>query len=1109
MRKERKIDKENIINAVVALYLNLIRFNTQKITKHEVEIVYNIIKSTFSEEDIHLHQIQKLIENPYPLKQAVSVIKSHLFLSDKLTLLMNLLVIANINEDFSVVDRLDILEVVEMLQIDIHQYSQIIELIEGQSKYFDMKLEEFVENLSQTMFTNFLVFGESPDCDLRFKQDISTDYNLIIFIIEELILIGSFVNQKHRIGSYILEPDKLYKLEKGEVLNLSYPSDISSLQITYEDILKLYFNKKNHITQIIKYAKESFDLDILQENNQIQVQVYDGNIAINRKNLSHNNKYELAINDSIVINEVLKFSTLDILTEKLLFSREERKFETLYIDSAEQFYRISEMKSVNSIAKISRQHDNYTIFPLNKSIPIYLNHRLLDQEEEFEIPKDIISVGQTNFQINKFFDIVKIDYETSKFTVYNLHYIFPERSFLNRKKEQIVGLDEISFDVNKGEILAILGPSGSGKTTLLKCLNGDIIPDEARIEIDDYDLYENFSHFQKYIGYVPQDDLLFNSLTVYENLYYCGRLRLPYIKDPEDIKKKIDNILIQIGLYDKKNLVVGTIMDKKLSGGERKRLNIALELLSDPLIVILDEPTSGLSSKDSEKIIEMLTDLKEQGKILIATIHQPNPDIFQQFDKVLLIDKNGTEVFFGNTNEVFHYFDDELEQISYGIGNLLRKKELKMPEYLFDVLQYPLLDSSGNPISKKDGSASELDDEQRKYPPEYWKTKFKKFQLLEIITKKSAEKEKKRQERQTRKLSLSKAKLSIKEHFSQLYYLFIRNLKNKLMNRTNLFVTFFATPVLALLISFILRYSESGFNYNFAANVNLKLFIFISVIIFIFLGLSNSVDEIISEKRILLREKKLNIKPVYFLIVKNITLAIFALIQCVLYFSISSIILQIQNIFSIYIGYLLLSSFIGYSLGLLASAVLKDKKAIINILPLVLIPQIIFGGAVIEFEKMNRKLKIYSESVIPEFCQFMPSRWLFEGLFTAQAKLNVYKRRITVLNLKEEKLRELRKENKINNEKFNKKKEAIQKKKINILQNYNIKDYVNDDISMCVAFIDGKFYNSPKNYFLSSKKIYFGKTFNTYNTNVLIIIIYGLFINLLTFFIIQFYFKYK
>ncbi|MCK4339270.1 MAG: ABC transporter ATP-binding protein, partial [Candidatus Cloacimonetes bacterium] len=595
----------------------------------------------------------------------------------------------------------------------------------------------------------------------------------------------------HRIGSYILEPDRLYKLEKDEVLNLSYPSDISSLQITFDDIMKLYFNKKNHITQVIKYSKESFDLDIVQENNLINIQVYNGNITVNGRSISYNNKYELAINDSIVINDVLEFSTLDILTEKLLFRREERKFDTLYIDTTEQFFRINEKKSVHSIAKISRQQDHYTFISLNKSIPIYLNHRLLTQEEEFEITKDIISVGQTNFQINKFFDIVKIDYEISKLTVNNLHYMFSEGSFLNRKKEQTVGLDEINFDVNKGEILAILGPSGSGKTTLLKCINGDIIPDKARIEIDDNDLYENFSHFQKYIGYVPQDDLLFTNLTVYENLYYCGRLRMPYIKNPEDIKKKIDNILVQIGLYDKKDLVVGTVLDKKLSGGERKRLNIALELLSDPLIVILDEPTSGLSSKDSEKVIEMLTDLKEQGKILIATIHQPNPDIFQQFDKVLLIDKNGTEVFFGNTDEVFHYFDNELEKISYGIGNLLRKKELKMPEYLFDVLEYPLLDSSGNPISKRDSSASGISEEQRKYPPEYWKIKFKKHQLLEIITKKSAEKKKEGQDRETRKFSLSQTKLSIKENFSQIYYLFIRNLKNKLKNKTNLFVTFF------------------------------------------------------------------------------------------------------------------------------------------------------------------------------------------------------------------------------------------------------------------------------------------------------------------------------
>jgi len=303
-------------------------------------------------------------------------------------------------------------------------------------------------------------------------------------------------------------------------------------------------------------------------------------------------------------------------------------------------------------------------------------------------------------------------------------------------------------------------------------------------------------------------------------------LRLPQIKNTDVIKKRIDNILVQIGLYEKRNLIVGNVMDKKLSGGERKRLNIALELLSDPIIIILDEPTSGLSSKDSERIIEMLTDLKEQGKIIIASIHQPNPDIFQQFDKILLIDKNGTQVFFGNTEEVFDYFDDELKELIYGMPNLLRKKELRMAEYLFDILQYPLLDSSGNLIYKKDKPDSGVNEEQRKYPPEYWKTKFKKYQLLQIISKQANEQAKKEERKQ---FDFSHTRLSIKENIYQIYYLFIRNLKNKLKNRTNLYVTFLASPILALLISFILKYSEQDVSYSFAIFRLYWIFAFVCV----------------------------------------------------------------------------------------------------------------------------------------------------------------------------------------------------------------------------------------------------------------------------------------
>ena len=256
-----------------------------------------------------------------------------------------------------------------------------------------------------------------------------------------------------------------------------------------------------------------------------------------------------------------------------------------------------------------------------------------------------------------------------------------------------------------------------------------------------------------------------------------------------------------------------------------------------------------------------------------------------------------------------------------------------------------------------------------------------------------------------------------------------------------------------------------------------------------------------------MREKKLRIKCSLYLAVKNITLAIFSFFQAVLYFAIASFILGIRGVFFVYVGYLILSSFIGFSIGLLASALIKDKKAMINILPIVLIPQMIFAGAVIEFEKMNRVVKVNPESVIPEFCHVMPSRWLFEGLFTAQAKLNLYKRKLSSLNERENVLFKQKSEKDISVFDFNKEIKKVRNRKAKLLLNNDPANYINEDINIAVSRIDGRFLNNPKNHFLSSKKILFGKNFNTYNVNVLIALLYGLVINLFTYFIIRFKFK--
>lgn len=238
-----------------------------------------------------------------------------------------------------------------------------------------------------------------------------------------------------------------------------------------------------------------------------------------------------------------------------------------------------------------------------------------------------------------------------------------------------MALDSISYEVNKGELIGILGPSGCGKSTLVKLLSGDIIPTYGQISVDGKNFFENLNIFLEYFAYVPQDDLLYPNLTVWENLWYRLQLRMPNFS-AASLHQKIDNILHQVNLTHQRNTLVGEFAHKNLSGGERKRLNIALELLFEPTLIICDEPTSGLSFTDAEQIVDILDALSQQGKIVLITIHQPNSSIFRKFDKVLLMDMGGKMVYYGPPEKSFDYFDEELSLLTHRKGEIERKRHL-------------------------------------------------------------------------------------------------------------------------------------------------------------------------------------------------------------------------------------------------------------------------------------------------------------------------------------------------------------------------------------------------------------------------------------------------
>jgi ABC-type multidrug transport system permease subunit len=167
---------------------------------------------------------------------------------------------------------------------------------------------------------------------------------------------------------------------------------------------------------------------------------------------------------------------------------------------------------------------------------------------------------------------------------------------------------------------------------------------------------------------------------------------------------------------------------------------------------------------------------------------------------------------------------------------------------------------------------------------------------------------------------------------------------------------------------------------------------FISIIIFIFIGLANSIDDILSEKRSIKRELKLNVPAFNHLFSKTLVLFFMTLVQILLYYYISAGVLGMRGYLVPHALFLLLSGMTGYSLGLLFSSIIKDRNAVINILPLVIIPQIMFSGAVIRFADMNSSLRLNRKSEIPEFCHFIPSRWLYEGWLLASGSLNLWQR---------------------------------------------------------------------------------------------------------------------
>jgi ABC-type multidrug transport system ATPase subunit len=571
-----------------------------------------------------------------------------------------------------------------------------------------------------------------------------------------------------------------------------------------------------------------------------------------------------------------------------------------------------------------------------------------------------------------------------------------------------IGLEGISFNVTRGELVCVMGASGSGKSTLLRVLAGQLQPTTGEVVLNGQSLYRNLDALKHYISYMPQQDAFDEHLTIGENLQFAAAIRAPHLSRRDRVRR-LDAKLIELGLSERRDAVVGSPERKTLSGGERKRLNIGLDMIGMSDVYLFDEPTSGLSSKDSEHVMEIIRGMAHN-KIIVVTIHQPSSKIFQMFHKAILLDKGGRLVFFGTPSEMLRYFAEAEHQHQFGAElGACPSCGTTRPEFIFDVLETPLRDLSGDVIYEENIRGQLVP--SRRYSPEFWRDKYEAFRLIQDVKQVSLRQE---SVMPLPAVPARKKRLPIRWHdqWTQFRTLLRRAFISKLRNRANLVITICVSPVLALLIATLLRYSESG-TYDFASAYHIPTFLFLGLIVAMFLGLTNSADDIIRDRAVLQRERNLDVRLSYYVIAKTLTLGVFALIQCVLFVLIGDYVLQIRGMFWIYLGITFMTAMSGVSLGLLISSLVADPKTAANIVPLVLIPQIIMGGALIKYEDMNRNLalvytlshwfsehpstdkskKMESKLQVPFVCQFVAMRWSYEEMVLAQAKLNPLTRR--------------------------------------------------------------------------------------------------------------------
>lgn len=593
---------------------------------------------------------------------------------------------------------------------------------------------------------------------------------------------------------------------------------------------------------------------------------------------------------------------------------------------------------------------------------------------------------------------------TCSIEAWNLYLEVPDRDNPGAMK---VLLDNVSFKALPGDMIALMGPSGAGKTTLLMTLNGYQAPTSGQVRINGEDLYEIYDMLRGSIGYVPQDDIVHPELTVYEAVKYSAKFRLPPDMSEEEIDQRVMQTLKDLGLEQVMNLQIGKPEKKILSGGQRKRVNIALELVTDPVIMFLDEPTSGLAADDTTALITLLHDLaKKTGKTIIVTIHQPAKDEYEKFNLALIMGYGGVPIYFGPTAvDSYRFFGRWLEQSG-------RPNNIDNPRDMFDML--------------KQREAKVLDDLKARDPntprpqarlaaAKAWREEFY-AQGNPVFSKMySGNRAIGQAEGQKPGGSFHRA---LPPYFRQLGLLISRYYKVKVRDRAGTAIMLLQAPIIGALLCLVfgpqkagpppwclaalqglktLSGGDSGMDSKQASELAAEMTkghdvkdiagaMFFMVVSAIWFGTSNAAREIVSERAIYLRERMVNLRLTNYVLSKYILLSFVCVLQCLMLLGIVSPALGFNgltnghpDVFLQQLGMLIVTAMDAVAIGLLLSTVVASSEAAMALTPIALIPQVVLGGTLVP---------VTTNPLLEYPMMAIPARWGFEGAIAPERWLN-------------------------------------------------------------------------------------------------------------------------